>query len=339
MSMLVPRRKLLGAVGLLGMFGMGRASAGFMSPDLSAHALTQRRFVTFSGGGPPSSLIFYANSGHDPLATVMYPGYFNSIVGQLKVGYLIYDEYNYAMMQVASVTLPVTVTPVLNGAIAPAYPGLVALYDASATNINSGSPTDGTAVSSWSDLSVNGYSAIQATGANQPTWKENVVNGLPAVLFSSSGAQQLVNSMPSTPQPLMVYVLARFIALGAYATLFDGPHRDFLRQDSSGVSWGINAGTTVGAITADTNWHVFTVGFNNTSSFLQIDQAQGFSGGFAQGLSPGTNDVLDVIIGGGYTNVNGANCYVSKLAICSGVHTPEQRGSIQSAWMAAAGLR
>lgn len=40
-------------------------------------------------------------------------------------------------------------------------------------------------VSAWKDQSSNGYSAVQATGARQPTWTSNVQNSLPAVYFSS----------------------------------------------------------------------------------------------------------------------------------------------------------
>lgn len=48
MSMLIPRRKLLGAAGLLGMFGAGRASAAFVPP---AEAMTPAQKAVLMSGG------------------------------------------------------------------------------------------------------------------------------------------------------------------------------------------------------------------------------------------------------------------------------------------------
>jgi len=47
MSILIPRRKLLGAASLLGMFGVGRATAGFMP---AAEAITQNQMMIISAG-------------------------------------------------------------------------------------------------------------------------------------------------------------------------------------------------------------------------------------------------------------------------------------------------
>lgn len=43
--------------------------------------------------------------------------------------------------------------------------------------------SDSDTIASWSDLSDNGYHAIQATGARQPTYKTNIINGLPVARF------------------------------------------------------------------------------------------------------------------------------------------------------------
>lgn len=42
------------------------------------------------------------------------------------------------------------------------------------------------AVTSWSDQSTQGNNAAQATGTNQPVYKTNIQNGLPAVLFDGT---------------------------------------------------------------------------------------------------------------------------------------------------------
>jgi hypothetical protein len=46
--------------------------------------------------------------------------------------------------------------------------------------------SDGTGVSTWSDISGNGYDATQATAANQPLFKVNVQGGQPGLLFDGS---------------------------------------------------------------------------------------------------------------------------------------------------------
>ena len=45
---------------------------------------------------------------------------------------------------------------------------------------------DGDAVTTWSDLSGNGYDVTQGTAANRPLYKTNIFNGLPALLFDGS---------------------------------------------------------------------------------------------------------------------------------------------------------
>jgi hypothetical protein len=47
-------------------------------------------------------------------------------------------------------------------------------------------PSDGTAVSSWTDLSGNGNTVVQATGANQPIFKVNIINGKPVIRFNGT---------------------------------------------------------------------------------------------------------------------------------------------------------
>ncbi|MCB9448709.1 MAG: hypothetical protein H6585_10230 [Flavobacteriales bacterium] len=47
---------------------------------------------------------------------------------------------------------------------------------------------DGTAVTSWTDASGNGFDFAQATGSKQPTYKTNILNGQPVVRFDGGDA-------------------------------------------------------------------------------------------------------------------------------------------------------
>jgi len=55
--------------------------------------------------------------------------------------------------------------------------------------------SDGTAVSSWSDSSGNGYTASQATGTLQPLYHTNRINGKPAVTWDRSNDRLTTTSV------------------------------------------------------------------------------------------------------------------------------------------------
>jgi hypothetical protein len=47
-------------------------------------------------------------------------------------------------------------------------------------------PTDGSAVSTWTDRSGNGFHATQSDGTKKPSYETNMINGLPAIQFDGS---------------------------------------------------------------------------------------------------------------------------------------------------------
>lgn len=71
---------------------------------------------------------------------------------------------------------------VFGSAFSPAdVPGLYQWLDASQLSLS-----DNDAVSSWTDESGNGRHATQGTGANQPTFKTGIVNGLSVIRFDGT---------------------------------------------------------------------------------------------------------------------------------------------------------
>lgn len=61
-------------------------------------------------------------------------------------------------------------------------------------------------VSSWNDSGTHGYTMTQ-TGANRPTYKTNIKNGLPSVLFDQASIQHMTSSMPSNSKPFTAAVV------------------------------------------------------------------------------------------------------------------------------------
>ena len=143
---------------------------------------------------------------------------------------------------------------------------------------------NGSAVSSWRDKSVNGYSVGQATGGNQPTYATNLLNGLPGIQLSASTyLYQLGSSMPnfaSSSSTTVFMVAKNGSSLGGGWNIvntiwFNGPatlryHFSFGQNGTNGVTLYANSGfigqTTV--VPLNTN---AIIGFTVASSGINID--------------------------------------------------------------------
>ena len=57
---------------------------------------------------------------------------------------------------------------------------------------------DNTGVATWTDSSGRSQTATQAVSASQPTYKTNVINGLPVVRFNGSGNNLVINAISAS---------------------------------------------------------------------------------------------------------------------------------------------
>lgn len=97
------------------------------------------------------------------------------------------------------------------------YTGLVFWLDAAALALANGDP-----VASWTDASGNGRHAVQATGAAQPTYRTNQINGLPAVDFDGTGDGLQVPAVDLAAwDGITVYAVARFDTLATDQVLIE----------------------------------------------------------------------------------------------------------------------
>lgn len=154
------------------------------------------------------------------------------------------------------------------GAFTPAsLSGLGAWYKADALALS-----DGAAVSSWADSSSGLFTATQATGSKQPTYKANQVNGLPAVLFNVANHQYLTSGADATlASGCTLFAVVNPTVVNIFQAIF-GPSTangfEYLlttagKQRISGPSLSSTATTvqTAGA------WTRFSVDYDGTSAF------------------------------------------------------------------------
>ncbi len=99
--------------------------------------------------------------------------------------------------------------------------------------------TDGAAVGTWSDVSGQGNDATQSDGAMRPTYRTNVVNGLPAVRFAGNGQWMrtpVVPAMGTGPRTLVVVVAnAQGTAANGYNHILHYGNKSTLR--AYGLAW------------------------------------------------------------------------------------------------------
>lgn len=112
-------------------------------------------------------------------------------------------------------------------------PGLVAWYDASQIS----GQADNTALSSWPDLSGNGYNLSQATGVNQPTYYSSTagktVNGKPAVWFDGTD-DYMQESTSLTLQPASFFAVVKMTTSGAAQAIIGS-------EGNGPAEWRLNA--------------------------------------------------------------------------------------------------
>ena len=115
--------------------------------------------------------------------------------------------------------------------------GATASYDA---RLISGL-SDAAAVSSWADQSGNGYTASQATAANQPSYRVAVFGGQPAVRFD--GSDDVLTHTADNTASCMIFAVAQTRSVqsgyrGICAFGPDTPAGTMLLSMVNGGNWG-----------------------------------------------------------------------------------------------------
>jgi hypothetical protein len=101
--------------------------------------------------------------------------------------------------------------------------GLVLWLDGSDPSANGVTPANGASVSSWVDKSTSGNNASQGTGANQPVFNTNQINGKGALTFGASKFMSVGSSgfpSGSAARTWFAVVNTSSAATGAYIFLY-----------------------------------------------------------------------------------------------------------------------
>lgn len=152
--------------------------------------------------------------------------------------------------------------------------GLVYWYDFSDTATITHASN---AVSAVTDKSGNSRTISQGTAGKKPTTNTVTRNGLNVLSFD--GGDVLSSANFTQAQPITAFIVAR-------SSLTDAANRQALGNGGttptiymSSAYWRIYALTDLNSLVAtDTNWHIFTGVFNNTSSSLRLDRSTVVSG-------------------------------------------------------------
>jgi hypothetical protein len=153
--------------------------------------------------------------------------------------------------------------------------------------------SDGNPVATWPDLSGNGYN-LTASGSGQPTYKVNVLNGMPVVRFNGSNSMLSATAFPFA-QPLTLLMVGD--STGGSLSMFEvAPNNGYraLRTDST-TSFSIQDPELLTQTVANmANYAVFGGVFNNASSINSYNGkavagsvgADSGAGGIALGYQP-----------------------------------------------------
>lgn len=193
----------------------------------------------------------------------------------------------------------------------PPQANMVAWYDADSL----WSLVDGDRVRSWPDLSHNARHASQATFANRPIYKTNILNGRPVVRFDGVN-DYLTATWGAISQPLMAFVVWKVTAdTGANQHAIDGAdgtHRHAVFFQDTPEAVGMMAGGSVISYAMTLPWANYIIScvlLNGASSEIWennisqttgnpgADQSTGIFIGDWSGLTaPLSGDIAEIII-------------------------------------------
>jgi len=198
---------------------------------------------------------------------------------------------------------------------------------------------DGDAVASFTDLSGNGNHPVCANAANKPTYKTNILNSLPALLFSgdldANGDWLRVGFNRAIPNT--VFVVFQMLTLRDSSQILSGynePNRLTVVAGTSSTN-AIKAASTTTLVYSNAGTDVFaiwTVEFNGATSNIYKAGTLVKSGNTGttveNGITIGVSPYLVLYGANGTRELTNAHMYLAEVIIYNSVLSEEQRENV-----------
>jgi hypothetical protein len=162
--------------------------------------------------------------------------------------------------------------------------GLVLWLDATDPAANGVQPANNAAIASWVDKSTAANTVSQGTGANQPTYKTNIINSKPVVRFNGSTTSLVKTTVTSLGSTATVFVVGTindngfsagtFLEYSNAGTVNTGC---LVLYESALLKWRVVVATVIADATYSTSlpYSAVTTAYNNGSnSFLLVNGTQ-----------------------------------------------------------------
>ncbi|MDB5185269.1 MAG: hypothetical protein JWN38_1077 [Candidatus Saccharibacteria bacterium] len=266
------------------------------TPTAHARITVTDVLINRTGTGPPTDAMFTSPTDGMEYTDVANARKYIRVAGQ----------WLYAALSAPSAFTPATLS------------GLVAWYDASQIT----GLADGDAVAQWNDLSGNGNHAVQATGANKPTYKTNIQNGKPVVRFNGTTTVLARTLGVALTAPYTIVVVGRASqGVSANECFVSGGNSTFLSGRTTG-RYAIQSGSPGFAqqsnnLVTKTNAFVLVIGTFSTTPIVRVSGIDGAVGSWAS-VANMSNIYLGAVTNADYLNGDLAEVIVYNRVLTSG---------------------
>ena len=185
--------------------------------------------------------------------------------------------------------------------------------------------SNGDPVANWADATANGLAAMQGAVINQPTYRPNVLNGLPVVRFDGGDWLTVANALGITGQPYAQFAVWK--AGGALQALMIWANNTGLLITDFDNDVGIFSGSALFDFDhhAFGQWHLVAGVHNDASSSLTVDGQTSTVGSAGAGAPSG-----ELTIGAGIAGADRwLNGDLAELVITKSALTADERQRIE----------
>jgi hypothetical protein len=166
---------------------------------------------------------------------------------------------------------------------------------------------------------VGGHHVYQGTVSKRPLYRTDIQNGLPVIRWDGVNDKMQNTGFGSITQPATYFIAGRFRAFPSGQRMFTG-NDGGTRHDfgGSGSSYSIYAGGgTVTKSPGGTDFHVFSIRVQGSSSWIRVDGSQAGNAG-----TTGTYTHQGMHVGAYYNDSNWSQIDIGDFLVYKGAEDP-----------------